>query len=57
VSILDPVAVASILDVPASWRFVGYLCLGYPQGEDDVPELERRGWEQRSPSSSFVLRR
>ena len=57
VSILDAVAVASILDVPASWRFVGYLCLGYPQGEDDVPELERRGWEQRSPSSSFVLRR
>jgi 5,6-dimethylbenzimidazole synthase len=56
VSILDPVAVASILGVPASWRFVGYLCLGYPQGEDDVPELERRGWEQRS-SSSFVLRR
>ena len=56
VSILDPVAVASILDVPASWRFVGYLCLGYPQGEDDVPELQRRGWEQRS-SSSFVLQR
>lgn len=50
VSILDPVAVTAILDVPSSWRLIAYLCLGYPDGESDVPELERAGWERRRPS-------
>jgi 5,6-dimethylbenzimidazole synthase len=57
VSILDPAAVAAILDVPAAWKFVGYLCLGFPKTEDDVPELERAGWEQRYPPSSLVVLR
>src|SRR4030095_14749147 len=43
VSILDPLAMAEILDVPADWRLIGYFCLGYPQAEDDRPELERVG--------------
>ena len=30
VSILDPAAVAAALDVPADWRLIGYLCIGYP---------------------------
>jgi 5,6-dimethylbenzimidazole synthase len=47
VSILDPVAVSAALDVPARWRLIGYFCLGWPQAEDDVPTLEREGWEQR----------
>lgn len=47
VSILDPAAVAATLDVPSSWLFIGYFCLGYPQAEDDAPDLERRGWERR----------
>jgi 5,6-dimethylbenzimidazole synthase len=57
VSILDPAAVAAILDVPAAWKFVGYLCLGFPKTEDDVPELERAGWEQRYSASSLVVLR
>jgi 5,6-dimethylbenzimidazole synthase len=57
VSILDPAAVAAILDVPAAWRFIGYLCLGFPETEDDIPELERAGWEQRYPVSSLVVLR
>ena len=57
VSILDPAAVAAILDVPSAWKFVGYLCLGFPKTEDDVPELERAGWEQRYPASSLVVLR
>lgn len=57
ISILDPHDVARILDVPADWIFVGYLCLGYPQREEATPELERRGWEQRRSWRSFVLRR
>jgi 5,6-dimethylbenzimidazole synthase len=57
VSILDPAEVARILDVPASWSFIGYLCLGYPQQEDVTPELERQGWERRQAWQSFVWRR
>ena len=57
VSILDPAAVAAILDVPAAWKFIGYLCLGFPRTEDVVPELERAGWEQRYPASSLVVLR
>jgi 5,6-dimethylbenzimidazole synthase len=47
VSILDPRVVAASLDVPADWKFIGYFCLGYPQSDEHVPELERSGWEQR----------
>jgi len=57
VSILDPAAVAAILDVPANWKLIGYLCLGFPQAEDDIPDLERAGWERRQAPSSVVLRR
>src|SRR5208282_6766937 len=47
VSILDPARVAVILDVPSHWSFIGYLCIGYPQHADVVPELERANWEYR----------
>jgi 5,6-dimethylbenzimidazole synthase len=57
VSILDPVHVGGILDVPQSWRFIGYFCLGYPQIESDAPELERAGWEKRACPQSFIVRR
>ena len=57
VSILDPAVMAGILDIPATWRFIGYFCLGYPQGEDDSPELERAGWEERQPIGDYVFRR
>lgn len=57
VSILDPVHVGGILDVPQSWRFIGYFCLGYPQAESDTPELERAGWEKRACPQSFIVRR
>jgi 5,6-dimethylbenzimidazole synthase len=57
VSILDPAAVREILDVPRSWRLIGYFCLGYPAVEDDIPELEREGWELRRPAAEFMVRR
>jgi 5,6-dimethylbenzimidazole synthase len=56
VSILEPASVAAILDVPSHWKFIAYLCLGFPQSEEDVPDLARKGWEQRQPFS-VVLRR
>jgi 5,6-dimethylbenzimidazole synthase len=57
VSILDPPTVAAILNVPREWKFIGYFCLGYPQADDCVPELERSGWEQRRLPASAVIRR
>ena len=51
VSILDPAAVAAALDVPESWGFVAYLCLGVPEEEGETPELERHGWERRAPAT------
>lgn len=57
VSILEPVAASASLDVPAEWKFIGYFCLGYPEAEKDMPELERAGWEQRRTAASFLVRR
>jgi 5,6-dimethylbenzimidazole synthase len=51
ISILDPARVTEILEVPPAWRFIGYFCLGYAQREDDRPELERAGWEERRDAS------
>ncbi|MBW4024375.1 MAG: 5,6-dimethylbenzimidazole synthase [Proteobacteria bacterium] len=57
VSILDPHAVTAALDVPEGWVFIGYFCLGYPQEQNDAPELERAGWEHRRPAAAARLRR
>jgi 5,6-dimethylbenzimidazole synthase len=57
VSILDPRAVAEILDVSGSWRLIGYFCLGYPAAADDLPELQREGWEVRRPVANFMVQR
>lgn len=50
VSILDPVRLQADLDVDAGWTFIGYLCVGWPEADHDSPELERAGWEARSPA-------
>ena len=58
VSILDPEAARATLDLPADWSFVAYLCLGWPEQENEMPELEREGWEQRQCGASVTpLRR
>jgi 5,6-dimethylbenzimidazole synthase len=57
VSILEPRVVAEHLRVPAEWKFIGYFCLGFPQLDDTVPELEQVGWEQRKLASSVTIKR
>ena len=52
VSILDPDITRTMLDLPEGWTFVAYLCLGWPERDHDVPELEREGWEQRQCEES-----
>ena len=57
VSILDPIEVARILDVPEHWVLIGYFCLGYAIEASETPELERLGWERRRPSGDRILQR
>ncbi|GLR84387.1 5,6-dimethylbenzimidazole synthase [Bradyrhizobium iriomotense] len=57
VSILNPLRVREILDVPETWKFIGYLCIGYPEAELDRPELEQADWERRRPSKDVTIRR
>lgn len=57
VSILDPSVVQATLDVPATWRLVAFLCLGYPEEEHLDPELARHGWQERLPLGEFVFYR
>ncbi|WP_426439198.1 5,6-dimethylbenzimidazole synthase [Bradyrhizobium genosp. P] len=57
VSILNPACIDKILAVPESWKFIGYLCIGYPEAELDRPELEQARWESRRGSGEFTIRR
>ncbi len=58
VSILRPEQIARLLDVPESWQLVAYLCIGWPEVEDDeVPELEQVGWEKRVAKSTVWMER
>jgi len=57
VSILEPEVVTRVLDVPADWTLVAYLCLGWPVEEHLDPELERAGWQARARAADFILRR
>jgi len=57
ISILDPTALTAALDVPAGWRFIGYLCVGYPCEEHLDPELVRHGWQDRLAPDRIILER
>lgn len=57
VSILEPEAVTALLDVPPDWHLVGYLCIGFPETEEVVPELEREGWQARLGACRALLER
>jgi 5,6-dimethylbenzimidazole synthase len=51
VSILDPDHMARLFEVPESWRFSAYLCLGWPQFTDDTPLLHRADWQRNLPTA------
>ncbi len=45
VSILEPDVVRQALGAPPEWKLIAWLCVGYPEEEQAVPELVRAGWE------------
>ncbi|HUN29454.1 MAG TPA: 5,6-dimethylbenzimidazole synthase [Alphaproteobacteria bacterium] len=57
VSILDPDTIARALEVPPDWKLIAYLCVGYPAGDSDSPELERAGWESRDDRATTLYER
>lgn len=54
VSILDPARLREILHVPMNVVPVAYLCIGYVDGFEDVPELESAHWESRLPLDRVI---
>lgn len=57
VSIFEPEALTRDLEVPADWKLVAYLCVGWPEEEQATPELERAGWEHRRSVDQQIIRR
>jgi 5,6-dimethylbenzimidazole synthase len=54
VSILEPNLLRGALKVPEHITPVAYLCLGYVEAFGDAPDLERAGWEKRTPLKSVL---
>ena len=57
VSILDPATVTRMLSVPEDWTLIALLCVGYPLEQSEHPELERRGWQERTPWTDAIFSR
>jgi 5,6-dimethylbenzimidazole synthase len=57
VSILDPRQVCRTLDVPAQWKLIAYLCVGFPLEEHLDPELERHHWQAHLEENARLHRR
>ncbi|HXG83421.1 MAG TPA: 5,6-dimethylbenzimidazole synthase [Pyrinomonadaceae bacterium] len=55
VSIIDTDELRKILDIPAEFVIVAYLCLGYVSEFRAQPQLEERGWEKRLPLVEAVF--
>jgi len=50
VSILEPRAIEELLEVPTTWEFSAFLCIGYAERDDDTPLLHRAGWQENAPT-------
>jgi 5,6-dimethylbenzimidazole synthase len=55
VSIVDPRTVTGILGIPAAYRLIAYLCIGYVKEFPEEPELQSVGWMQRTPLSEVAF--
>jgi 5,6-dimethylbenzimidazole synthase len=54
VSILEPHSLRRTLKIPEQITPVAYLCLGYVDAFSKEPDLERAGWEKRTPLKSVL---
>jgi 5,6-dimethylbenzimidazole synthase len=54
VSIFEPDLLRHALKIPEHITPVSYLCLGYVDAFATEPDLERIGWEKRTPLKSVL---
>jgi 5,6-dimethylbenzimidazole synthase len=54
VSIFDAQYIDRLLEVPPAWKFIAYLCVGWPEEEHLDPELERHGWQPRTNAGRLI---
>ena len=54
VSILEPNLLRCALNIPEHITPVAYLCVGYVEAFAAEPDLERAGWEKRTPLKSVL---
>ncbi len=54
VSIVDPARVITDLGVSQSYKFIAYLCLGWPVEEHLDPELARFAWQDRTEIGRYI---
>jgi 5,6-dimethylbenzimidazole synthase len=57
VSILPPDEMANLMEVDPTYKFIGHLCIGYPQEQTLTPELVKAGWQDRLPFEDFIIKR
>jgi len=57
VSIFDIEDLKASLDVPDDWKFIAYLCVGYPEEKHTDSELIRHGWQDRLDRSKMIFKR
>jgi len=54
VSIIDPLVLHRLLEIPDHLTVVAYLCIGYVRAFADEPDLIRAGWETGLPLDAVV---
>jgi len=54
VSILEPSKMNRILNVDPSWKLTAYLCVGYPQTDETMPELHRKQWQENDEADWLI---
>ena len=55
VSILDPERIAADLCTPRDYKFIAYLCIGWPEEEHLDPELVRYAWQERTAFGRYIV--
>lgn len=55
VSILEPAEVCAALHAPPSYKFIAFLCVGWPEEEHVDPELARFGWQERTEAGRRIV--
>ena len=54
ISFLNPEDIRPVLGIPENIKIIAYLAVCYLKEDHDIPELEEKEWEIRTPVSKLV---